>query len=99
MKVKARPRAPFPLKAVDTDAASVRVCPISRQDYPRLETAPGVGTNRSQERVPYFQSTRNCGTPNAYAAPGRHGLSAPAPVWISLYRLPRSTAPRGLGHF
>src|SRR6266446_8841869 len=96
MKVQARPRAPFPLRAVDTDAASVRVCRISRQESPRLETATGVGTNRSQERAPYFQSKRHSDTPTAYAAPGRHGPSACGRGGSSLYLLRHSTAPRVL---
>ena len=65
----------IPLREVDTGSASVRVSPTSRQGCPQFETAIGVGINRSEETVLYFQSTVNYDIPNAYVAPSRHGLS------------------------
>src|SRR5205807_2458432 len=66
----------IPPRALYIGSVRVRVSPISRKEYPRLGTAIAVGTNRSQERAPYFQSTRNFYTPNGYVVYGQHTLSA-----------------------
>src|SRR5439155_12751954 len=78
--VKVRTMAPFPLRAVDTDSASVRVSPTSRQGSRLAAIGEYVATDQSRGRAQYFDNRVNCGTPSAHTAHWRHDPWSFGPV-------------------